>query len=66
MSELIVEQVRRLCLLTDAHKARKRHQPTADITKRLLATTARIAAQHGPNTDAQRTGCNHSHTKGQL
>jgi len=66
MSELIIEQVRRLCLLTDVHKARARHQPTADITKRLLATTARIAAQQGPSTDAQRAGRKHSDTKGQL
>lgn len=66
MSELVVEQVRRLCLLTDAHKARKGHQPTAGITKRLRATTARIAAQQGPNTDAQRAGRNLSDTKGQL
>lgn len=38
----------------------------AGITKRLMATTARIAAQQGPSTDAQRAGRKHSETKGQL
>lgn len=38
----------------------------AGITKRLRATTARIAAQQGPNTDAQRAGRKHSDTKGPL
>lgn len=57
MTELIVARVERLCLLTDAHKARRGHRSTARIMKRLCAVTARIAAlegSKGPARAAQR------------
>ncbi|KIC36530.1 hypothetical protein [Leisingera sp. ANG-M7] len=47
MTELIVDKVERLCLLTDAHKARRAHRSTARIMKRLNTVTARIAAAEG-------------------
>ena len=38
-------QVLRLILLTDLHKAKRAHRPTARIVKRLRDVTARLAAQ---------------------
>ena len=39
------DQVLRLILLTDLHKAKRSHRPTARIVKRLRDVTARLAAQ---------------------
>ena len=39
------DQVLRLILLTDLHKAKRAHRPTARIAKRLRDVTARLAAQ---------------------
>ena len=45
----ILTCVERLCLLTDAHKARRRHRSTAAILRRLRAVTARLAAMEARN-----------------
>lgn len=44
MTELIIARAERLALITDAHKARKRHRNTKALMARLRAVTARIAA----------------------
>ncbi|NSY36847.1 hypothetical protein [Leisingera sp. ANG59] len=66
MIDLIVAKVERLCLLTDAHKARRGHRSTARIMKRLNVVTARIAAAEGgtgPAGAAQRAGRNQSSSR---
>jgi hypothetical protein len=68
MAELIVAKVERLCLLTDAHKARRGHRSTARNMKRLNAVTARIAAAEGstgPAGAAQRAGRKQSSNRSQ-
>lgn len=42
---LFQDKVLRLILLTDLHKAKRAHRPTARIVKRLRDVTARLAAQ---------------------
>lgn len=50
MTALTLLRAERLCLLTDAHKARKTHRAVSGIETRLRAVTALIAAmeaRHG-------------------
>lgn len=41
---LIIARIERLMLLTDAHKARRRHASTKGIMRRLRDVTARLAS----------------------
>lgn len=43
----VIARVTRLCLLTDARKARRAHRATAGPLRRLWAVTARLAAMEG-------------------
>ena len=43
----LIDQITRLTLLTDLHRARRTHKPTAAIMARLRAVTARAAVSEG-------------------
>ena len=45
VGDLFEDEVLRLILLTDLHKAKRAHRPTARIVKRLRDVTARLVAQ---------------------
>lgn len=47
MTSLILTRTERLCLITDIHKAKRRHAPVRGLRARLRVVTAILAAMEG-------------------